>query len=43
LVPNFIGRRGGDIGIVVADPSKAEEVLGFKARHTLTEMVASVL
>ena len=43
LVPNFIGRREGDIGIVVADPSKAEEVLGFKARHTLTEMVASVL
>jgi UDP-glucose 4-epimerase len=43
LIPNFIGRREGDIGIVVADPSKAEEVLGFKARHTLTEMVVSVL
>ena len=43
LIPNFTGRREGDIGIVVADPSKAEEILGFKARHTLTEMVASVL
>ena len=43
LIPNFTGRREGDIGIVVADPSKAEEILGFKARHTLTEMVVSVL
>ena len=43
LVPKFIGRREGDIGIVVADPSKAEHVLGFKAKHDLAEMVASVL
>jgi UDP-glucose 4-epimerase len=43
LVPNFVDRREGDIGIVVADPSKAELVLGFKAKHNLAEMVASVL
>ena len=43
LVPTFVGRRDGDIGIVVADPSKAELVLGFKAKHVLAEMVASVL
>ena len=43
LVPEFVGRREGDIGIVVADPSKAEHVLGFKAKHELVEMVASVL
>jgi UDP-glucose 4-epimerase len=43
LVPNFVDRREGDIGIVVADPSKAEHVLGFKAKHDLAEMVASVL
>ena len=43
LVPTFVGRRDGDIGIVVADPSKAEQVLGFKAKHGLAEMVASVL
>ena len=43
LVPTFVGRRDGDIGIVVADPSKAEQVLGFKAKHVLAEMVASVL
>ena len=43
LIPTFLGRRDGDIGIVVADPSKAEQVLGFKAKHVLAEMVASVL
>ncbi len=43
LVPNFVDRREGDIGIVVADPSKAEHVLGFKAKLDLAEMVASVL
>lgn len=43
LVPRFVGRRDGDIGIVVADPSKAELVLGFKAQHTLEEMISSVL
>ena len=43
LVPTFIGRRDGDIFIVVADPSIAEQVLGFKAKHVLAEIVASVL
>ncbi len=43
LIPNLSERRAGDIGIVVADSSKAESVLGFKAKHTLTEMIASVL
>jgi UDP-glucose 4-epimerase len=43
LVPTLIYRREGDIGIVLADPSKAEQVLGFKAKYQLAEMVASVL
>jgi UDP-glucose 4-epimerase len=43
LVPKFVGRREGDIGVVVADPSKAKNVLGFKAKLDLADMVASVL
>lgn len=43
MVPTFVGRRDGDIVIVVADPSIAEQVLAFKAKHVLAEMVASVL
>ncbi len=43
LLPQFVDRRRGDIGIVVADPSKAVLILGFKAQHTLEEMISSVL
>ena len=43
LVPQFVDRRPGDSGVVVADPSKAELILGFKAQHTLEEMISSVL
>ncbi len=43
LVPSFLGRRAGDIGVVVADPTRAEQVLGFKTKYTLSEMIASIL
>ena len=42
LVIKFVGRREGDIGIVVAEPSKAEHVLGFKAKHDSTRVVALI-
>jgi len=34
-------RRPGDIGACYADPSKAEEVIGFKAEHGIYEMCRS--
>ncbi|RLV61492.1 UDP-glucose 4-epimerase GalE [Parashewanella curva] len=34
-----MARRAGDIAECWADPSHAEEVLGWKAKHTLDEMV----
>lgn len=43
LVPTFVGRRVGDIGMVVAGPSKVEQVVEFKSKNVLSEMVASVL
>jgi UDP-glucose 4-epimerase len=43
LIPEFLGRRKGDIGMVVADPSKAEKFMGFKAQFDLSQMIASIL
>lgn len=43
LKPEFLRRRDGDIGIVFANPTKAERILGFKAKHSLSEMISSVL
>ena len=43
LTPEFLGRRKGDIGMVVADPSKAEKLMGFKAQFNLSQMIASIL
>lgn len=34
-------RRAGDIASCYADPSKAKEILGWQAKHTLEEMCAS--
>jgi UDP-glucose 4-epimerase len=39
--PQVLPRRAGDAGSVVADPSRAAEVLGWSARHDLTAMVTS--
>jgi UDP-glucose 4-epimerase len=33
-------RRKGDVTEAWADPSMAEQVLGWKAKYTLTEMLA---
>jgi UDP-glucose 4-epimerase len=43
LAPNYTNRREGDVGKVVADPTKAEEILYFRAKRTLSEIVASLL
>ena len=43
LFPDFVGRRAGDIAVVVADPIKAEQVLGFRTKYALSEMIASIL
>jgi UDP-glucose 4-epimerase len=34
-------RRAGDVAVVVADPSRARQALGWQAAHGLEEMVAS--
>jgi UDP-glucose 4-epimerase len=39
--PQVLPRRAGDAGSVVADPSRAAAVLGWTARHDLTDMVTS--
>ena len=36
-------RRAGDPAAVWADPTKARQVLGWKARHGLTEIVESAV
>ncbi len=36
-------RRAGDPAAVWADPAKAQEILGWKARHGLTEIVESAV
>jgi UDP-glucose 4-epimerase len=39
--PLILPRRPGDAACVVADPSRAAAVLGWTARHDLTDMVTS--
>jgi UDP-glucose 4-epimerase len=39
--PEIFPRRAGDAASVVADPGRAAEVLGWRARHHLADMVAS--
>jgi UDP-glucose 4-epimerase len=34
-------RRAGDPAVLLADPSRAEKLLGWKARRSLRDMVAS--
>eukprot|EP00922_Rhytidocystis_sp_ex-Travisia-forbesii_P007728 GHVS01011425.1.p1 GENE.GHVS01011425.1~~GHVS01011425.1.p1 ORF type:complete len:403 (+),score=48.94 GHVS01011425.1:45-1253(+) len=41
LMHKVIGRRPGDLGCVVADASKAEKELGWKATRTIEEACAS--
>ena len=43
LFPNFVGRRAGDIGIMILDPIKAEQLLELKTKNALGEMIASIL
>lgn len=41
-LPHVIApRRPGDVPVLVADPSKAERLLGFRAEKTIDEMCAS--
>jgi UDP-glucose 4-epimerase len=41
LSKRISGRREGDPPILLADPSRAEKLLGWKARLSLRDMVAS--
>ncbi len=41
LNKRVVGRRPGDPPALLADPSRAEKLLGWKARRSLEEMVAS--
>jgi UDP-glucose 4-epimerase len=41
LPQRLVGRRAGDPPILLADPSRAEKRLGWKARLSLHDMVAS--
>ncbi len=41
LPKRISGRRAGDPPVLLADPSRAEKLLGWKARFSLEEMVAS--
>jgi UDP-glucose 4-epimerase len=38
---NFVGRRSGDVGACFSDPSKANDVLGWKAMESLESMCSS--
>jgi UDP-glucose 4-epimerase len=40
--PQLLPRRPGDAASVVADPARAAALLGWAARHDLTDMVTSV-
>lgn len=41
-IPHVIApRRPGDVPVLVADPSRAESILGFRAEKTIDEMCAS--
>ncbi|MGN6428668.1 MAG: UDP-glucose 4-epimerase GalE [Leifsonia sp.] len=41
IEPRIVERREGDPAVVVADPSRARSELGWKARHTLQDIVSS--
>ncbi|WP_314146568.1 UDP-glucose 4-epimerase GalE [uncultured Leifsonia sp.] len=41
IEPRIAARREGDPAVVVADPSRAREELGWRAEHGLREIVAS--
>ncbi len=41
LNKRIVGRRPGDPPILLADPSRAEKVLGWKAKRSLEQMVTS--
>ncbi len=41
LPQRLVGRREGDPAILLADPSRAEKLLGWKARRSLRDMVAT--
>lgn len=41
LPKRIVGRRDGDPPILLADPSRAEKLLGWKAKLSLRDMVAS--
>jgi UDP-glucose 4-epimerase len=38
---HFAPRRAGDPPVLVADPGRAEEVLGWKAKRSLAEIVST--
>lgn len=42
LIPKFFGRRQGDSAIVVADSLKSDQIIEFRVKYDLTEMVASI-
>lgn len=41
LPSEVVSRRAGDVAASVADPSKAEKILGWRTQHTLEEMCGS--
>ncbi|MEE4213324.1 MAG: UDP-glucose 4-epimerase GalE, partial [Parvularcula sp.] len=41
LPHEIVPRRAGDVPVYVADPSRAEELLGFRTERTLDDMCAS--
>ena len=41
LPKRIVGRRPGDPPVLLADPSRAEKMLGWKATRSLEQMVAS--
>lgn len=41
LPKRIVGRRAGDPPTLLADPARAEQLLGWKARYSLRDMVAS--
>ena len=42
LIPKFFDRRQGYSGIVVADSLKADQMIEFRLKHNLTEMMVSI-
>jgi UDP-glucose-4-epimerase GalE len=41
LPKRIVGRRAGDPPVLLANPTRAEKLLGWKATHSLKQMVAS--